>query len=86
MCLCSQAPAQARPACWFTALPILSAESEKTRAASWRSHTTATRQSNIRRRLAELIGDDSRGVTVLTCHALAIAAGRGEFLWADGAS
>ena len=26
----------------------------------------------IRRRLAELIGDDSRGVTVLTCHALAM--------------
>ena len=26
----------------------------------------------IRRRLADLIGDDSRGVTVLTCHALAM--------------
>ena len=26
----------------------------------------------IRRRLAELIGDDARGVTVLTCHALAM--------------
>ena len=27
---------------------------------------------DIRRRLAELIGDDARGVTVLTCHALAM--------------
>ena len=26
----------------------------------------------IRRRLAELVGDDSRGVLVLTCHALAM--------------
>ena len=31
---------------------------------------------DIRRRLAELIGDDAGGVTVLTCHALAMRLGR----------
>ena len=34
----------------------------------------------IRRRLAELIGNDARGVTVLTCHAPRDAAGRRQLL------
>ena len=37
-------------------------------ALAYNRHAAA----EIRRRLAELIGDDSRGVTVLTCHALAM--------------
>ncbi len=36
----------------------------------------------IRRRLTELIGDDARGVTVLTCHALAMRLVGGQFLGA----
>ena len=38
----------------------------------------------IRRRLAELIGDDSRGVTVLTCHALAMRLVGGKLLGDGG--
>ena len=34
----------------------------------------------IRRRLADLIGDDARGVMVLTCHAPGYAPGRRELL------
>ncbi len=34
---------------------------------------------DIRRRLTELIGDDARGVTVLTCHALAMRLARASF-------
>ena len=36
----------------------------------------------IRRRLADLIGDDARGILVLTCHGLAMRTGRREFHWA----
>ena len=37
----------------------------------------------IRRRLAELVGDDARGVTVLTCHALAMRLAGASFSRAD---
>ena len=41
---------------------------------------------DIRRRLEELIGDDARGVTVMTCHALAMRLAGASFTGARGAS
>ncbi|MCY4441155.1 MAG: RecQ family ATP-dependent DNA helicase [Deltaproteobacteria bacterium] len=39
---------------------------------------------DIRRRLVELIGDDARGVTVLTCHALAMRLAGASFTGREG--
>ena len=40
--------------------------------------------TDIRRRLAELIGDDARGVAVLTCHALAMRLAGASFAGREG--
>ena len=40
--------------------------------AYWLLRTTAMPQWRFRRRLEDLIGNDARGVIVLTCHALAM--------------
>ena len=71
MCWCWQVPVPAKPVCWCTASPFLSAQAGKPArilALAYNRHAAV----DIRRRLAELIGDDARGVTVLTCHALAM--------------
>ena len=62
----------ARPASSCTASPISSAFGGRTRRASWRWSTTATPATEIRRRLFDLLGEDARGVTVSTCHGLAM--------------
>ena len=45
-------------------------------ALAYNRHTAV----DIRRRLHELIGDDARGVTVLTCHALAMRLAGASFI------
>ena len=65
-------PGQARRACWFIGSRSSSASGRENPrgilALAYNRHAAA----EIRKRLRELIGEDARGVTILTCHALAM--------------
>ena len=51
---------------------LVARRARKCRRHSGRSPSTGHAALEIRRRLRELVGDDAAGVTVLTCHALAM--------------
>ena len=71
MSSCWPVPARARPGCWSTGSPSLAQKRVDARGIlvlTYNRHAA----TEIKARLRHLVGDEANGVTVSTCHALAM--------------